>query len=299
MVNRDGSNLRRLTNNPGADITPTWSPTGTQIAFTSDRTGSPQIYVVGVDGLGLRQLTHESKADRATWSPAPYNEIAYAAQHRSGQRHQGAGTGDRQRQAVDVRRRDERESLFFSERSSHRVQLDAFRKNANLHHGARRQGHSTSHASRHELPAQLVELGSDQAQALHRDDQENADAANGSKRHVDHGVADDGRADGDGLWEKEGADRAADRSSTADRRYSPRTVLRRRLNRYADRDDRAAGTGPRRGRLVGFTRRFEPQFAVKTGILRTRQQRSLGRGSARARWQCRRAQTARHVDDYD
>jgi len=79
VVNRDGSNLRRLTNHPGADITPTWSPTGTQIAFTSDRTGTPQIYVVGVDGLGLRQLTHDSKADRATWSPAPYNEIAYAA----------------------------------------------------------------------------------------------------------------------------------------------------------------------------------------------------------------------------
>jgi TolB protein len=79
VVNRDGSNMRRLTNHPGADITPTWSPTGTQIAFTSDRTGSPQIYVVGTDGLGLRQITHESKADRATWSPAPYNEIAYAA----------------------------------------------------------------------------------------------------------------------------------------------------------------------------------------------------------------------------
>jgi TolB protein len=79
VVNRDGSNLRRLTNHPAIDTTPTWSPTGTQIAFTSDRTGAPQIYVVGVDGLGLRQITHESKADRATWSPAPYNEIAYAA----------------------------------------------------------------------------------------------------------------------------------------------------------------------------------------------------------------------------
>ena len=43
--NRDGSNVRRLTNNPAIDTTPTWSPTGTQIAFTSDRTGTPQIYV--------------------------------------------------------------------------------------------------------------------------------------------------------------------------------------------------------------------------------------------------------------
>ena len=66
VANRDGSNLRRVTNHPGADITPTWNPAGTQIAFTSDRTGTPQIYVIGADGLGLRQMTHEAYADRAT-----------------------------------------------------------------------------------------------------------------------------------------------------------------------------------------------------------------------------------------
>jgi TolB protein len=80
VMNRDGSNLRRITNNPGIDVTPTWSPTGTQIAFTSDRAGTPQIYIVGADGLNLRRLTTtESYADRPTWSPAPYNEIAFAA----------------------------------------------------------------------------------------------------------------------------------------------------------------------------------------------------------------------------
>jgi TolB protein len=79
VANRDGSGLRRVTNNPAIDSTPTWSPSGTQIAFTSDRTGTPQIYIVGSDGLGLRQLTHEPYADRPTWSPAPYNEIAYTA----------------------------------------------------------------------------------------------------------------------------------------------------------------------------------------------------------------------------
>jgi len=77
VANRDGSNVRRLTNNPASDISPTWAPSGTQIAFTSDRTGPPQIWIVGADGLGGRQLTHESYADRPTWSPAPYNEIAY------------------------------------------------------------------------------------------------------------------------------------------------------------------------------------------------------------------------------
>jgi len=79
VMNRDGSGVRRLTDNPAIDSTPTWSPTGTQVAFTSDRTGTPQIYVVGADGTGLRRLTFESYADRATWSPAPYNEIAFAA----------------------------------------------------------------------------------------------------------------------------------------------------------------------------------------------------------------------------
>jgi TolB protein len=79
IANRDGSGVRRLTNNPGIDITPTWSPSGTQIAFTSDRSGSPQIYVVGVDGLNLSKKTSESFCDRPTWSPAPFNEIAYAS----------------------------------------------------------------------------------------------------------------------------------------------------------------------------------------------------------------------------
>ena len=79
VVNRDGSNLRRLTNHPASDITCTWSPSGTQIAFTSDRTGTPQIYIVGADGLGLQKLTSEPYADRATWSPAPLNEIAFAS----------------------------------------------------------------------------------------------------------------------------------------------------------------------------------------------------------------------------
>ena len=79
VMNRDGSGIRRITNHPASDATPTWSPSGKQIAFTSDRSGSPQIYVVDADGLNLQPLTRESYCDRPTWSPAPYNEIAYSA----------------------------------------------------------------------------------------------------------------------------------------------------------------------------------------------------------------------------
>ncbi|HXD72547.1 MAG TPA: hypothetical protein VN628_02370, partial [Vicinamibacterales bacterium] len=78
VANKDGSNVRRLTNNPAIDTTPTWSPTGNEIAFVSDRSGSPQIYVMSADGLGTAQrLTAESYADKPTWSQAPFNEIAF------------------------------------------------------------------------------------------------------------------------------------------------------------------------------------------------------------------------------
>lgn len=73
IINRDGSNLRRLTANPGltpayspggvfpsfrGDITPQWSPDGRKIAFCSDRSGQFQVYIVDVSGLNLTQITH-------------------------------------------------------------------------------------------------------------------------------------------------------------------------------------------------------------------------------------------------
>src|SRR6185369_8132216 len=37
VMNPDGSGQTRLTNDPGNDESPSWSPDGAQIAFTSDR----------------------------------------------------------------------------------------------------------------------------------------------------------------------------------------------------------------------------------------------------------------------
>ena len=78
VINTDGTNFRRLTTHPDSDTTPTWSPSGAQIAFTSDRTGKPQIYIMNVDGTGQRRRLNipDGEADRATWAPAPFNEIA-------------------------------------------------------------------------------------------------------------------------------------------------------------------------------------------------------------------------------
>ena len=81
VMNKDGSGLRRLTDDRWVNTTPTWSPSGNQIAFVSDRTGNPQIYVINADGVGQAQRisTAESYADKPSWSPPPYNEIAYTA----------------------------------------------------------------------------------------------------------------------------------------------------------------------------------------------------------------------------
>jgi TolB protein len=56
LINLDGSNLRRLTDDEARDGLPTWSPDGNAIAFVSDRGGVWAIWVMTPDGLGMSQL---------------------------------------------------------------------------------------------------------------------------------------------------------------------------------------------------------------------------------------------------
>lgn len=70
----------RLTFNPALEVSPSWSPNGWEIAFTSDRTGSPQVYVMDKDGANLRRITWiGGYNDQAAWSPAG-DRIAFARQ---------------------------------------------------------------------------------------------------------------------------------------------------------------------------------------------------------------------------
>ena len=59
VARADGSGRVDLTNDPHADITPSWSADGRRIAFASDRSGWMEIYVMNADGSGLVQVTHD------------------------------------------------------------------------------------------------------------------------------------------------------------------------------------------------------------------------------------------------
>ncbi len=79
LMNVDGSNIVRLTNNPASDTEPDWSPDGKLIAFSSNRDGNVEIYVLDVemaiqnaDDASVRRLTNHPGDDMGpVWMPAP------------------------------------------------------------------------------------------------------------------------------------------------------------------------------------------------------------------------------------
>ncbi len=70
----DVSGLQRtnLTHNPARDYAPVWSTDGKQIAFISERSSSPEIFVMNANGASIQQLTRDSGLiwlPPLNWSP--------------------------------------------------------------------------------------------------------------------------------------------------------------------------------------------------------------------------------------
>jgi TolB protein len=73
----------RLTEDPSADYAPVWSPLGRQVAFVSDRSGVPQIWLGDLDKTGeqrFRNLSQDplSQDDHPAWSPDGHS-LAWSA----------------------------------------------------------------------------------------------------------------------------------------------------------------------------------------------------------------------------
>ncbi|MFI7426475.1 VWA domain-containing protein [Micromonospora sp. NPDC049836] len=78
-LRRPGAAPARLVGGAGTVGQPVLSPDGRRVAFTSDRAGNADIWVIGVDGTGLRRLTdHPAEDSWPTWSPDG-GRIAFAS----------------------------------------------------------------------------------------------------------------------------------------------------------------------------------------------------------------------------
>ncbi len=71
VMNADGSDQHKLTDNIAMDISPAWSPNSNQIAFISNRDGNDEVYVMNADGSNVRRLTQTTDASESfpAWSP--------------------------------------------------------------------------------------------------------------------------------------------------------------------------------------------------------------------------------------
>ena len=63
IMDVNGKNQRRLTNNQTSDSTPAWSPDGKKIVFGSNQDGNFEIYVMNSDGRKQTRLTNNPATD--------------------------------------------------------------------------------------------------------------------------------------------------------------------------------------------------------------------------------------------
>ena len=70
IVNEDGKNPERLTDNKAHDYLPRFSPDGNSIAFSSNRAGNYDVFVMPSTGGAARQLTFNTADDLVVgWTP--------------------------------------------------------------------------------------------------------------------------------------------------------------------------------------------------------------------------------------
>ena len=78
VLNYDGTGLTQLTFGHFADYAASWSPDGSELAFTTDRVGfTASVFVMNADGTGMRAVVSDASTNGfASWSPAA-NEILF------------------------------------------------------------------------------------------------------------------------------------------------------------------------------------------------------------------------------
>lgn len=80
-INRDGSNLQRLTHYDVYTAEGVLSPDGKRIVFTSLKDGDLDIYTMNTDGTDVRRLTNTPGYDGGAWWSPDGKTIVYRANH--------------------------------------------------------------------------------------------------------------------------------------------------------------------------------------------------------------------------
>jgi TolB protein len=73
--------LRRLTRSDSLEASPSWSPDGRQLIFTSDQMGGPQIYSMDLRGRSMSRVRTDisRNCSEPVWNPIDASRIAFTA----------------------------------------------------------------------------------------------------------------------------------------------------------------------------------------------------------------------------
>ena len=78
MMDADGKNLKRLTNSPGWDGSPKWSPDGRTIYFYAKRDGKFRIWAMDADGSNQRAISAKELTSALSPAITPDGRLAFA-----------------------------------------------------------------------------------------------------------------------------------------------------------------------------------------------------------------------------
>ncbi|MFZ0821740.1 MAG: S41 family peptidase [Candidatus Acidiferrales bacterium] len=82
-VATDRGDVTRVTNSYFRDTDPAWSPDGKWIAYVSDQTGRPEVWVAGTDGMGAKKLSDlDSEKLTLNWMPDSKSVLYTTSDHK-------------------------------------------------------------------------------------------------------------------------------------------------------------------------------------------------------------------------
>ena len=86
VSNAQGARLKRLTRNNSLEASPSWKSDGTELVFTSDSMGKPQLYRISSKGGKMTRIATQisNYCAEPDWNPVDPSKIAFTAVFREG-----------------------------------------------------------------------------------------------------------------------------------------------------------------------------------------------------------------------